>query len=200
MTHLRIRHSITLPVIAAVWSGISPVLLLTMTSMSMGCASVRPPRNVEPVIRRMEVTAYCACRECCGWRRTWYGRAVVADGPNRGKPKHVGATASGADARRGTIAADTTRYPFGTIIHVEGYGYGRVEDRGGAIKGDHIDLFFPSHREALRWGRRRLNVRVWFVPSLRGELLDLEALMAGMEEEYSPDLSLFTYSRPVSTP
>jgi 3D (Asp-Asp-Asp) domain-containing protein len=168
-----------------VWSGISSVLLLTMASMSMGCASIRPPRNVEPVFRRMEVTAYCACGKCCGWRRTWYGRPVNADGPNRGRPKQVGMTASGAKARNGTIAADTTRYPFGTIMHIEGYGYGRVEDRGGAIKGDHIDLFFPSHIEALLWGRRRLPVRIWFMPSLRGELIGLKSLMAALEE--TPD-------------
>jgi len=73
-------------------------------------------------------------------------------------------TASGSMARRGTIAADTSRYPFGTVMYVEGYGYGRVEDIGHAIKGDHIDLFFSSHRRALRWGRQRVRVRIWFPP------------------------------------
>lgn len=160
------------------------LLLAGMALASIGCASIAPPRNVQPVTRRMEVTAYCACGQCCGWQRTWYGRPVNASGPNKGKAKAVGMTATGAKARRGTIAADTTRYPFGTIMQIEGYGYGRVEDRGGAIKGDHIDLFFPSHSEALRWGRRRLPVRVWFMPSLRGEWLDLESLMAAMDEEY----------------
>lgn len=187
MTDFRIRHSITLPALAAIRSGLSLVLFVALASASSGCASISPPRNVEPVVRKMEVTAYCPCGECCGWRRTWYGRPVHADGPNRGKPKQVGTTASGADARRGTVAADTTRYPFGTVMYIEGYGYGRVEDRGGAIKGDHIDLFFPSHNEALRWGRRRLNVRVWFMPSLRGELLDLESLMAAIEEAEADD-------------
>jgi 3D (Asp-Asp-Asp) domain-containing protein len=158
------------------------LLLAAIALASIGCASIAPPRNVEPITRNLEVTAYCACGDCCGWRRTWYGRAVEAAGPNRGKPKQVGMTASGAKARKGTIAADTTRYPFGTIMRIEGYGFGRVEDRGGAIKGDHLDLFFPSHRDALRWGRRRLPVRIWFMPSLRGELLDLESLMAAMEE------------------
>jgi len=61
----------------------------------------------------------------------------------------------------GTIAADTKYYPFGTRMYVPGYGWGVVEDRGGAIKGpDRIDLFFDSHSDALRWGRRKVNVQI----------------------------------------
>lgn len=71
-------------------------------------------------------------------------------------------TASGVMATRGTIAADTSRYPFGTILYVPGYGYGRVEDRGGAIRGDHIDLFFTSHRRAKEWGRKQVTVKIWY--------------------------------------
>ena len=65
-------------------------------------------------------------------------------------------------AGRGTLAADTSVLPFGTIVEVPGYGYGRVEDRGGAIKGNRLDLWFPSHSEAQRWGRQKgVRVRVW---------------------------------------
>lgn len=61
----------------------------------------------------------------------------------------------------GTIAADTRYYPFGTRMYVPGYGWGRVEDRGGAIKGkDRIDLYFASHEDALLWGRRKLRVQI----------------------------------------
>ena len=61
----------------------------------------------------------------------------------------------------GTIAADTQYYPFGTRMYIEGYGWGRVEDRGGAIKGpNRIDLYFDSHQEALQWGRRKSLVRI----------------------------------------
>ena len=42
-------------------------------------------------------------------------------------------TASGTRARHGTLAADTSVLPFGTVVEVPGYGFGRVEDRGGAI-------------------------------------------------------------------
>lgn len=78
-----------------------------------------------------------------------------------GYPKKVGVTASGQKAKPGTIAADTARYPFGTQMYVPGYGYGIVQDRGGAIKGDRIDLFFKCHKDALQWGRVKKDVYVW---------------------------------------
>jgi 3D (Asp-Asp-Asp) domain-containing protein len=109
----------------------------------------------------MVVTGYCKCGKCCNWRRNWLGRPVIKSGPNKGKRKKVGYTASGVKAKIGTIAADTSRYPFGTVMHVPGYGYGRVEDRGGDIKGDRIDLFFKSHKAAVQWGKKELRVKVW---------------------------------------
>lgn len=61
----------------------------------------------------------------------------------------------------GTIAADTQYYRFGTRMHVPGYGWGVVEDRGGAIKGpERLDLYMDSHSKALRWGRKRLSVAI----------------------------------------
>lgn len=110
---------------------------------------------------RMEVTGYCKCGECCGWKRNWLGRPVYASGPRRGTPKAVGITASGTVARPGTVAADPRVLPFGTIVYVPGYGYGVVEDRGGDIQGHKLDLYFNSHRAALKWGRVRKDVKVW---------------------------------------
>ncbi len=64
-------------------------------------------------------------------------------------------------SRDGTIAADTRYYPFGTRMYVPGYGWGRVMDRGSAIRGPaRIDLYFESHRDALSWGRRRVEVEI----------------------------------------
>ncbi|MBI2421284.1 MAG: 3D domain-containing protein [Candidatus Hydrogenedentes bacterium] len=127
-----------------------------------GCATTpKPPRNAQAFERKMEVTGYCKCKQCCNWQRTWLGRAVVADGPAEGKKKKVGQTASGTKAKVGTIAADTKKYPFGTVMYIPGYGYGRVEDRGTAIQGEHIDLYFDSHKAALKWGRVDKVVKVW---------------------------------------
>jgi 3D (Asp-Asp-Asp) domain-containing protein len=130
-----------------------------------GCVSsgIVPPAGVPSRVLAMEVTGYCNCAQCCSWRRTWFGLGapVVASGANKGAPKQIGVTASGTRARAGTVAADVARLPFGTVVYVPGYGYGRVEDTGGAIKGSKLDLWFDSHAEALAWGRRQVYVKVW---------------------------------------
>ena len=56
-----------------------------------------------------------------------------------------------------TIAVDTSVIPFGTKVVINGQVY-VAEDRGGAIKGNRIDMFFMTHKEALRWGRRTMDV------------------------------------------
>lgn len=145
-----------------------PAILLTaivlVTALLYGgCISrgIKPPPGVAPERVMLETTGYCKCGSCCGWRRNWWGRPVIAAGPNRGDPKAVGVTASGRRAGPGTIAADTSLYPFGTVLYVPGYGYGVVADRGSAIQGRHIDLYFRTHRQAKEWGRRQLAVKVW---------------------------------------
>jgi 3D (Asp-Asp-Asp) domain-containing protein len=137
------------------------LLLTALVLCAGGCATDRPGARPCDLERVMKVTAYCACGTCCGWERNWLGRPVYSSGPRRGQRKAVGVTASGTRVRHGTIAADPSRYPFGTILYVPGYGYGTVEDVGGAIKGHHIDLYFRTHRQALEWGVQRLRVKVW---------------------------------------
>jgi 3D (Asp-Asp-Asp) domain-containing protein len=106
----------------------------------------------------IETTAYCPCGHCCGWKLNWRGQPVHTSGPNRGKPKAVGITASGKKAKPGTLAADTRYYPMGTVFYIPGYGYGVVEDRGGDIRGRHrLDLFYNTHKEARNWGRKKLQ-------------------------------------------
>ncbi len=108
----------------------------------------------------LEATGYCKCGECCGWKRNLLFQPVYAYGSMEGEPKKVGVTASGTKAKKGTIAADTSHFPFGTRMKIPGYGDGVVEDRGGAIQGDKIDLFFKTHKQALEWGRRHVTVEV----------------------------------------
>lgn len=105
-------------------------------------------------------TGYCNCGRCCGWRKRWgfFGQPVYNYGSQKGRPKAVGRTACGTVTRIGTVAADLSVWKFGTKLDIPGYGEGVVEDVAGAIKGRHIDLWFPSHAEALRWGVRWLKV------------------------------------------
>ena len=155
--------------VLTVWRERLPAILAGLTLPLLvwwsGCLTERihPPGGRTSAVLTMEVTGYCNCGLCCSWERGWFGLGspVVSSGPNKGKPKEVGVTASGLLARHGTIAADTAVLPFGTIVYVPGYGYGRVEDRGGAITGRRLDLWYSSHGDAQAWGRKRMNVRVW---------------------------------------
>ncbi|MEM7602816.1 MAG: 3D domain-containing protein [Verrucomicrobiota bacterium] len=139
--------------------------LLASALFGTGCASTRRRRRQARAPRgrsvTVEATGYCKCGSCCGWKRNWLGRPVYTSGSLKGKPKEVGITASGTMAQPfHTIAADTDVYPFGTKMFVPGYGWGVVEDVGGAIKGERIDLFFPSHQDALEWGRKEVTIEV----------------------------------------
>lgn len=62
------------------------------------------------------------------------------------------------------VAADTSILPMGTMLTIPGYDDDQIVpvlDRGGAIKGDRLDVLFPSHDEARRWGVQRLPVTIW---------------------------------------
>lgn len=92
------------------------------------------------------ITAYCPCVRCCGiWSE---------DHPTRVGTDYIQKTASGTIPTEGrTIAADTSVLPFGTVVVIDGHEF-IVEDRGGAIDGNRIDIFFESHEEALNWGKQ----------------------------------------------
>lgn len=71
-----------------------------------------------------------------------------------------GTTASGTHVHNGAIAVDPRVIRMGALIDVPGYGRGRAEDTGSAVKGLHIDVWMRSCRNAIRWGTRRLTIRV----------------------------------------
>ena len=107
----------------------------------------------EPVIEEetewmvFEATAYCPCEKCCGkWAKN--------------RPSGVVYTASGEVAEEGiTIAADWSVLPKGTVVEIDGVGTRIVQDKGGAIKGNRIDIYFQSHHEALEYGRQTVRLR-----------------------------------------
>jgi 3D (Asp-Asp-Asp) domain-containing protein len=96
-------------------------------------------------IMKMVVTAYCPCAKCCG-------------------ENAAGITASGkrVSYNGGRFVAADASLAFGTKLLIPGYANGSVEvlDRGGAIRGNRIDVFFPTHQQALQWGRQTLEVTV----------------------------------------
>ena len=86
-----------------------------------------------------KITAYCPCAKCCG--------------------KATGRTAMGTKATAGRTVAASGKFAFGTKLNINGHVY-TVEDRGGAINGNKIDIYVNSHAEALAWGVRYLPVSV----------------------------------------
>jgi 3D (Asp-Asp-Asp) domain-containing protein len=92
-----------------------------------------------------KITSYCACQKCCG--------------------KTDAITASGKKAQYGMVACNWL--PFGTKVKVEGLGVFTVQDRGAKsqfgsktnhIK--HIDVYLPTHKQALQFGVKWLEVEV----------------------------------------
>lgn len=72
----------------------------------------------------------------------------------------VGQTATGMKPQVGVVAVDPRVIPLGTKLYIEGYGEAIAGDTGGAIKGNRIDLFFNTRGECMRFGRKKLRVRV----------------------------------------
>lgn len=91
-----------------------------------------------------ETTAYCSCVRCCG-------------------SKAQGITASGTRARLGVVATDRSVVPLYSVLKLEGVRDLRflAEDTGSAIKGRRLDIWMPTHEEALLWGRKTLTVWIW---------------------------------------
>ena len=74
-----------------------------------------------------------------------------------------GRTASGAQTTTGVIAADPRVLPLGSRVRIEAGSYTGeyvVADTGGAVKGKRIDIWTPSTREAMRFGRRTVKLTV----------------------------------------
>jgi 3D (Asp-Asp-Asp) domain-containing protein len=58
------------------------------------------------------------------------------------------------------ISVDPKVIKLGTKVYVEGYGYAIAADTGSSIKGNKIDVFIPSQRKALQWGRKTVKVTI----------------------------------------
>ncbi len=71
----------------------------------------------------------------------------------------TGRTASGTKPVQGRTVAASSQFAFGTKLNIGGHIY-TVEDRGGAIKGNKLDIFVNSKTEAIQWGVRYLPVTV----------------------------------------
>lgn len=105
--------------------------------------AMRPARTVT-----MRVTAYSPHAASCGEYADGLTATLHPVSTNRGK----------------LVAADQSMFPYGTPLSIPGYDDGQIVpvlDCGGAIKGNRLDVLFPTHEAALEWGVRELEVVVW---------------------------------------
>ena len=103
--------------------------------------------GITPTVKTLNASAYCSCATCCG--------------------KTTGITSSGAPAKEWYTLAAGKGYPIGTIIYIPAFadkpngGWFVVEDRGGAISNNKIDVYMGSHSSALIFGRRNLECYIY---------------------------------------
>lgn len=115
----------------------------------------KPKPNLKPLLKTInlgefKLTAYCPCAECCGiWAmnrpRDEYGNEII-----------IGS--SGERLTAGiSVAVDTNVIPHGSKIMINGHNY-IAHDTGGSVKGNHIDIYFDSHEEAMNFGLQYAEV------------------------------------------
>ncbi len=83
-----------------------------------------------------------------------------------------GRTASGVAVTQGIIAADPRVLPLGSRVRIEAGSYSGeylVADTGGAVRGKRIDIWTPSTRDAMRFGRRAVKLTVLQLGGKRGK-------------------------------
>lgn len=124
------------------WIGATLLVIVLIMWASDAAAQVEEPAQSPPAVRgeghtqTMTTTAYC-----CAGRGGGY----------------CGLTASGAYVRPGAVAA-AWHVPFGSVVHIPGYGIGEVLDRGGAVGPGVLDVWFWDCAQAWQWGRRQVTV------------------------------------------
>ena len=124
-------------------SGAASMILESTVSSTAPRVSMVSGRHFDgrPVVPirtlRMRVTAYSPDERSCG--------------------RHAdGITASGYSVETNgghMVAADKRWFRFGSLVSIPGYADGQIVpvlDRGGAIKGNRLDVLYPTHERAVR--------------------------------------------------
>ena len=118
------------------------IAFLIMLALSFSSCELRPA-----LAETFKITAYCSCSKCCG--------------------KSDGITASGHKLQKGDKVVACNWLKFGQKVEIEGLGRFEVADRGakslfGTFKRPlkHLDVWFPTHKEALRFGVQWKEVKI----------------------------------------
>lgn len=144
-----------------------------LKSLGLALKKLKQIANIETQISSSEAVAgeTPKLEDAFDWSK-YPSKKVIATGYTAGyestgkSPNHpgYGITYSGVKVKRdlySTIAADLNVFPIGTILFIPGYGYGVVADKGGAIKGNELDLFYQTVKEVYdNWGKKTVDVYV----------------------------------------
>jgi 3D (Asp-Asp-Asp) domain-containing protein len=163
--------------------GESPTIEHTFMPAGLAFKFMRTVSDFEPKVSaaKTEAEAPKSLEDSIDWSQyethtvtaTGYTAGFESTGKNPGHPVY-GITYSGVKVKRdlySTIAADLTVFPIGTILFIPGYGYGVVADKGGAIKGDKLDLYYDTVDEVYeKWGKKTLDI--YIVERGSGELTE----------------------------
>lgn len=90
---------------------------------------------------------------------TFYTNYEESTGKTESHPD-FGVTASGKRTQDGVTAACPKEIPFGTVLSIEGFGERVCWDRGGGVKGNHIDIYVPTIEQAVQLGRQTRQVTI----------------------------------------
>lgn len=78
-----------------------------------------------------------------------------------------GITASGINVKNSQtykgykIIAAPRQFAIGTKMYIPGFGHAIVQDRGGAIVGNKLDLLVRTKSQAYSWGRKNVTVTIY---------------------------------------
>ncbi|HOJ09174.1 MAG TPA: 3D domain-containing protein [Clostridiales bacterium] len=98
-------------------------------------------------------------------RATAYTASFKDTGKNPDHP-YFGITYTGVKVKKGIIAVDPKVIPLGSRVYIEGigktpdYGYALAADIGGGVKGNMVDLYMDTQKEADNWGIRKVKVYI----------------------------------------
>lgn len=123
-----------------------------------GDASESPATQEEKILARWKEKQAALWENLPSGSFTINASAYTAAADECGKSD--GITASGLKVTEKRTLACPKNLPFGTVIRIEGMGEYRCEDRGGAIKGNKIDIYMETKAEAFAFGRQNLVAEI----------------------------------------
>ena len=116
-------------------------------------ALAKKVEGITPIVKTLNTSAYTA--STCDKKPT---------------DKGYGITASGARVKSWYTVAAGKAYPMGTVIYIPALknkpngGWFLVQDRGGAIKNNKLDIYMSTYNECIQFGRKNLECYI-YVPN-----------------------------------